>query len=345
MKTLDIITEGNTPGGYTIPWSTAPSNVTYSTKQPAKPAASVPHPQGAVKKQAIETGKNTAGAIKNWLFRNKIADVVLETRASKAMGTMFQVMKMLNWWPFIKQYYASLTAIEGLEKNGTFTKTDAAAAIRMERERLVLEIASSNLFFNFINWFRRSITAGRVASKLIGLVITGFSAGMLGAVAVAEILATEYLAIKLQEWVQSPEGQDILTYCILYVIDPTVQEVYDMGPGKFFGAISRMSEKGKDAYTKKASPAGDPEKSAKVPDAAKPAVAAVKDVAQQTYDKVTGKDSEENPLKDLAIDKWGPATSDAAKEYKPAVANSKYTPPGFRRTAGGQLIIDPDTIK
>jgi hypothetical protein len=63
-------------------------------------------------------------------------------------------------------------------------------------------------------------------------------------VAVGEILAVEAISIALQRWLNTPDGIACVKYCVLYMIDPTVEMFYNAGMDRFLGEFKHMSEQG-----------------------------------------------------------------------------------------------------
>jgi hypothetical protein len=124
------------------------------------------------------------------------------------------------------------------------SENDGAVARRLIREQLALDLVSGGVITAIVSKMIKIIPFARLASRGVGALVSIFTGGALAAVAVGEILAVEAIAITLQRWLNTPDGIACVKYCVLYMIDPTVEMFYNAGMDRFLGEFKHMSEQG-----------------------------------------------------------------------------------------------------
>ena len=209
-------------------------------------------------KTATTAGKATAAAaggtsrtsqinalIKDTITRRNIGGTALETKVAQHLGGYLRIIKFFGFFPIALELWQQKEAIDILVAEKKISAEDGTAAYRMQIEKFAVSIMATSAFASLIRGLAfvpmlRWVVRGAAA------LATGASLGALGAPAVALALASEAGAIWLQSFLASESGQKALAYWVLYIIDPSVTWLWNMGPGKIFGAWETASAEGRE---------------------------------------------------------------------------------------------------
>jgi hypothetical protein len=167
--------------------------------------------------------------------------------------TAFKFLVAIKWLgmlPFFYEYWQQKVAIDMLLENGEMSEEDASAGQRIIVQELVAKIIVSASFANLLKWILR-LRYLRFAAWAAGATASVATLGIFGGPAIITILATEAAAIALQQFLNSEKGKEIIAYCVMYAIDPTVTWIWDAGPGAWFEWLKspQLSAQGKEQVT------------------------------------------------------------------------------------------------
>jgi hypothetical protein len=239
--------------------------------------------------------------VKDVASRSPITRAPLSTKRMKILGNYLRIAQWLNFYEFAVQYGKEADVIDEMIKAGPDAKDaegkniglsadDGAVAKRLILEQLGAELVSGGIIASIVGKIIKIIPFARYASRGVGALISIFTGGALSAVAVGEILAVEAIAITLQRWLESPDGKRVIMFCVLYMIDPTIEIFYNAGMDRFLGEFKHMSEQGGETLDVNKTVSGTPssELVTKAGTALKGAADTVAQTATKTADKAFG---------------------------------------------------------
>jgi hypothetical protein len=249
MKIYDIISEAPStagtmsPGGIIIPAGSR-------TAAPQAPAPTAPNTGPQISKTRRATRAVTSAAtgprakwvgekIKKVILRDKIAGEVVNNKMLQALGGHLRFLKMVGYGAIAYEIWQQKIAIDTLIKEGQISKEDGNAAYRAEALKFVAAIVASAALRAVIRIIT-TISGLRWFLRIAGGLGAGVSAG--GTIAIA--LATEAAIVYLTNKLTTPEGQEMLGWMVMNIIDPAAVWMYNMGFGKFFGEIKEISPEG-----------------------------------------------------------------------------------------------------
>lgn len=205
------------------------------------PKAAPVAPKASKVASAQAAGSKIQGLIKQVILRDRIGGVALETKMAQSLGGALRIIKYFNFFQIAEELWQQKVAIETLVAEKQISQADGAAAYRMQIEKMVVAIIATGGFASLIRGLKY-VPLLKWVVRGGAVVATGASLGTLGAPSVALALASEAGAIWLQNFLESAEGQKALAYWVIYFIDPSVTWLWNMGPGKIFGAWATASD-------------------------------------------------------------------------------------------------------
>ena len=186
--------------------------------------------------------------INQYIVVNNIQGQVVTTRLGKTAGTFLRIIKWLGFLDIAILLTQQSMAIKGLVDSKQITQEEGNAAYRQQAEKMVVAIVATAGFAKligalkylpFVKWFVR---AG-------GVVATGATLGTLGGPAVMFAIATEIGVIWLTKYLATKEGQEALSWWVVYIIDPSVTWIWNESIGRI-GEAWKASGISKDAQAK-----------------------------------------------------------------------------------------------
>jgi hypothetical protein len=173
--------------------------------------------------------------IDQYIVAHKIQGEVVTSTLGKTAGTFLRVIKMLGYYDIALQLVQQSIAIKGLVAAKQITAEEGVAAYRQQCEKMVAAVIAAGVvtklmsllkILPFIKWFVR---AGAV-------VATGASLGTLGGPSIMLAIATEVGIIWLQKYLATKEGQEVLAWWAIYIIDPSVVWLWNESFGRIVEA-------------------------------------------------------------------------------------------------------------
>ena len=173
--------------------------------------------------------------IDKYIVAHKIQGEVVTSTLGKTAGTFLRVIKMLGYYDIALQLVQQSIAIKGLVAAKQITAEEGHAAYRQQCEKMVAAVIAAGVvtklmsllkILPFIKWFVR---AGAV-------VATGASLGTLGGPSIMLAIATEVGIIWLQKYLATKEGQEVLAWWAIYIIDPSVVWLWNESFGRIVEA-------------------------------------------------------------------------------------------------------------
>lgn len=247
MKIYDIISEAPeavSPGGIVIPaGAKTAAPIPQAPVAPGKTAQVA----GTVKK-TVQTAKNVATSpgvqrvnalVKKVILRDKIAGEVVNSKMAQVLGGQLRILKMFGYATIAYELWQQKIAIETLVNEKAITKEDGDAAYRMQCEKFLAAILVSA-------GLRGLIRAISTVSGLRWIIRAGGALGGApsGGATIVAALATEAVIVYLVNKLTTPEGQNMLSWIVMHIIDPGAVWMWNMGFGKLFGEIKEISAEG-----------------------------------------------------------------------------------------------------
>jgi hypothetical protein len=256
--------EYTTPGGIVIP--AGAKTAAPVPKPPAPPNPNAPAQSTRAQKKARIAAKKIkrSGGKK---LSAKYASVMTKVRERMTLRDLYGnkvekfipktafkfmvVIKWLNMLPFLYEYWGARTAVNEMVASGEMSEADGSAAQRIVAEELVVKIVASAGFASLLTWLMR-LRYLRYLAWAAGAVASTATLGLFGGPTIVAILATEAAALWLQSFLQSEKGREIVAWCVMYAIDPTVTWIWNQGPGRWFESLKaeQLSDKGKEQVGK-----------------------------------------------------------------------------------------------
>ena len=315
MKMHELLSEaplsanpGTTSSGGIIipPGSTThlPSAGATATSQPS--TAQTAAKMGSWTRFLRMKSRNAGPKLQNYLTRGDLKDLGA-SRAARGAGMYLSLLKWLGFYDFAVEYWTNVNILEAMVKSGELDRSDYGPAKRLMAEELAVKVALSNAFPNIIKWFFR-LRYLKWIPQILGGLATIFTGGGMAAAEIALILATEAAAIALQNLLKTPAGKEIVSWIVVYAIDPGFKWLYDQGPGRFLGKLREISPEGSEKIKKKTNP-----------DA--PIGPAITGLVDKTVPDNGGEEEQPDNLDDLSNKKSAAADKPAAD--KPAADKDK----------------------
>lgn len=240
MKIYEIILEAPeavSPGGIVIPAGakTATPVVTPPTKSYTagnKAGKTYKAAKDALGSPAVQRVNALA---KKVILRDKIAGEVVNNKMAQALGGYLRFLKILGYGAIAYELWQQKIAIDTLVAEQQISKEDGSAAYRMQCEKFAAAILVSAGLRGLIRVI--STVSGLRWVIRIGGALGGAPTG--GATIVAA-LATEAAIVYLTNKLTTPEGQQMLSWMVMHLIDPAAVWMWNMGFGKFYGEIKEI---------------------------------------------------------------------------------------------------------
>ena len=224
MKIYDIISEAP---------ATAPVVALAKPPKTTRRAKTKPIPAPAAGNPKMD---RVTELIKKVILRDKIGGQIVNNKMVQAMGGYLRAVKILGYGALAAELYTQKTAIDILVAEGQISKEDGSAAYRMQAGKFIAAIMASFAFRGVIGLIT-TLSGLRWMIRIGG----GLAGAPSGGATIVLALATEAAIVWLVNKLATPEGQTMLAWMVLNIIDPSAVWMWNMGFGKFFGEIKEIS--------------------------------------------------------------------------------------------------------
>jgi hypothetical protein len=208
--------------------------------------------------------KNSAvwGKVTSRLSKSPINGSPLPTKGLKVVGNLIRVAQWFNYYDFLVNYWNTKDVIEQMIKDGPgkggLSKEDGEVAIRLQREKLFVDLISGGIINAIVIKMIRIIPFAKWFSRGAGALLEIFTGGLATAGVVGQMLLVEAVSIKLQNWLNTDDGKRVVTWCVMYLIDPGVELFWSLGCERFFGKLQDLSTHGGEVLDKNTAVSGTP---------------------------------------------------------------------------------------
>jgi hypothetical protein len=208
-----------------------------------------------VKRPTWSTKEGLLNYVKTTASRSPITRQPLSTTRLKLLGNYLRISQWFNYYDFAVVYWKQADVVDEMVKAGPDAKNengdpiglsadDGQVAKRLLLDELALKLVSGEVITRIIAMIIRIIPFARWGSRGVGALISIMTGGLAVPAAVGEMLAIEAVAMTLQKWLNTNDGQAVIKNCVLYMIDPTLKIFWEVGPKKLMGEFKTISDQG-----------------------------------------------------------------------------------------------------
>jgi hypothetical protein len=227
MRTIDILSEVTVPVQVTRP--TGVTGGSANNINPAQVIVTTPP-----KPSKVATGIK---ALSNKVTRYMTSDPGFGIRGKSSIDKLgfafLRFIQFLNIYDMAVGYRTRTAIIDKMVDDHELSEANAKALKRYEAEKIIIELTSLGVIAKLTMLLIRVVTLGRVAGWVFGGVATVATGGLFSAAAIAEIFVVTAASLAAQRWLESPAGQEVVSWLVVHMFDPSVRWVYELSVGRF----------------------------------------------------------------------------------------------------------------
>jgi len=224
MRTIDILSEVTVPVQVT-----RPTGVTGGSANNINPAQVI-----VTKPSKVATGiKALSNKVTGYMTRDPGFGIRGKSSIDKLGFAFLRFIQFLNIYDMAVGYRTRTAIIDKMVDDHELSEENAKALKRYEAEKIIIELTSLGVIAKLTMLLIRVVTLGRVAGWVFGGVATVATGGLFSAAAIAEIFVVTAASLAAQRWLESPPGQEVVSWLVVHMFDPSVRWVYELSVGRF----------------------------------------------------------------------------------------------------------------